>query len=66
MRKNLKDIKINIIHFKNYKENNEAILHRFNCYIRVLDGNNKEHFFNEFHNALKYLMDRGYLMEIDI
>jgi hypothetical protein len=65
VRHNLRDIKINIIHFEG-PDKKTALLHRFNAKIRVLNGDNKELFFNELHNAITFLLDHHYKMVIDI
>ena len=65
-RYNLKDIHINRIHFQELRGKKTALLHRFNAKIRVLDGDNKEHFFSELRHAIKYLIDSNYQMIIHI
>lgn len=43
-----------------------AILHRFNAYFRVLDGDNKEHFFRELLHGIKHLLDEKYFIDLEI
>ena len=57
--------KINILKF--YRSDKKtAILHRFNCYFRVLDGENKEHFFRELSHGIKFLLDQKYYIDLNI
>ena len=58
---------IKILKFHKYKDGYKtAILHRFNASIRVLDGDNKEYFFNELSNAIKFLLNDNYIIELNI
>lgn len=57
--------KIKILEFYRH-DNKKAILHRFNAKIRVLDGNNEEHFFRELSNAIKFLLDQKYHIDLNI
>lgn len=59
--------RIKILKFHKYIGGEKtAILHRFNAYFRVLDGDNKEHFFNEMSNAIKFLLDKEYLIDLNM
>ena len=66
MIKDLRDIKVRIIHFDKIASDKTALISRFNCHIRVLDGQNKEHFFRELRHALKFLNDLNFHMIINI
>jgi len=59
--------KIKILKFHKYIGGEKtAILSRFNCYIRVLEGDNNELFFRELSAAIKHLLDDNYLIDLDI
>ncbi len=60
-----------IVHFHKYDyENNSAelraIISRYNAYFRVLDHENKEYKFREYTQAVKYLLDQGFVIECPI
>jgi hypothetical protein len=57
--------KIKILKFYR-SDQKSAIVHRFNCYIRVLDGENKESFFRELSQAIKYLLNEGYYIDLNM
>jgi len=65
-RQDLRDVPIRIIHFTLKGSNKTALLHRFNASIRVLYDENKEHFFADLSNAIKFLINQGYQMVINI
>lgn len=57
--------KLKLIKFYRH-DNKTAILSRYNSYIRVYDGDNKEHFFRELSHAIKYLLDEKYFIDLNI
>lgn len=47
-------------------DNKEALISRHNASIRVLDGENKEHFFRELKDAITFLFDQNYHIDLNI
>lgn len=54
-----------IVEFYKVRNNvqEKAIVTKYNAYTRVLDIDGKEHFFNEFTQAVKFLVNDGYTIE---
>lgn len=54
-----------IVEFYKIRDNvqEKAIVTKYNAYVRVLDIDNKEHFFSEFTQAVKFLLNDGYTIE---
>lgn len=50
--------------FNHINSNKKAIIHQYNAYFRLLDGDNKEHFFYSLDNAIQHLLKQGYIVEL--
>lgn len=55
-----------IYKFTDYTNNRQAIMSRYNAYIRVLAGDNKEYFFYSHNKAIMFLLNQGYSIHLDI
>lgn len=55
-----------LINFRNRVTKQDAILHAYNSYFRVLDGDNVEYIFHCQDKAILFLMNKGYSINVDV
>ena len=55
-----------LLKFTHYIDKKQALIHRYNAYFRLLDGDNKEYFYYSLDKAILHLLNEGYSTHLNI